>query len=151
VAARAGFGRVRASPDLVTAKLPALHLYQLSLPAPKPPKDAFDAAAARRGEAIFAGRARCAECHVPPIYTEPGWNLHTAEEIGIDDFQAMRGPEGRYRTTPLRALVLHGARGYYHDGRFATLDDVVAHYDGHLGLGLGPDERRDLVEFLKSL
>jgi hypothetical protein len=151
VAARAGFGHVRASPDLVTAKLPALHFYQLSLPAPKPPPGAFDGAAARRGEAVFAGRARCAECHVPPIYTEPGWNMHTAEEIGIDDFQAQRGPDGRYRTTPLRGLVQHGARGYYHDGRFATLDDVVRHYDGHLALGLGPDEQRDLVEFLKSL
>jgi hypothetical protein len=41
--------------------------------------------------------------------------------------------------------------GFYHDGRFATLDAVVDHYDGHLKLGLSPAERTDLVEYLKSL
>jgi len=67
---------------------------------------------------------------VPPIFTEPGWNLHTAEEIGIDDPQAKRSPDGRYRTAPLRALwdtdKIHKG-GFYHDGRFATLEAVVDH------------------------
>jgi cytochrome c peroxidase len=87
---------------------------------------------------------------VPPLYTEPGWNRHTATEIGIDDFQAQRSPDVRYRTTPLRGLWTHARGGYYHDGRFATLDDVVAHYDAQ-GLGLTPAEKADLVEFLRSL
>jgi cytochrome c peroxidase len=90
--------------DRITAKLPALHLYQLALPPPKPAKGSFADAAAKRGQKIFAEKAKCATCHVPPIFTEPGWNLHTAEEIGIDDFQAKRSPDGRYRTAPLRAL-----------------------------------------------
>lgn len=67
------------------------------------------------------GQAACGRCHVPPIFTEPGWNLHTPEEIGIDGFQAQRGPEGRYRTSPLKGLWTHGDSGYYHDGRFGTL------------------------------
>ena len=56
----------------------------------------------------------------PPLYTEPGWNMHTGAEIGIDDFQANRSPEHRYRTTPLAGRVDAAAKGgFYHDGRFA--------------------------------
>ena len=88
---------------------------------------------------------------MPPLFTEPGWNMHTAEEIGIDDFQAQRSPDQRYRTTPLRGLWTHQTGGFYHDGRFATLLDVVNHYDGHLELGLTEEQKSDLVEYLKSL
>ncbi|TIW38999.1 MAG: hypothetical protein E5V71_15500, partial [Mesorhizobium sp.] len=102
----------------------------------------------------FNEKARCATCHVPPIFTEPGWNLHTAEEIGIDDFQAMRSPDERYRTAPLRALwdveKIHKG-GFYHDGRFATLGDVLEHYNSHLGLNLTDREKSDLIEYLKSI
>src|SRR5262249_39526276 len=115
VAAAAGFADVRSQPDLITAKLPAPHLYQLSIPAPPPPPGSFDAAAAERGRALFEGKARCAGCHVPPLYTEPGWNMHTAAEIGIDDFQASRAPDWRYRTTPLAGLWTHMKGGFYHD------------------------------------
>jgi len=62
---------------------------------------------------------------MPPLFTEPGWNLHTAAEIGIDDFQANRAPDRRYRTAPLKGLWTHQKGGFYHDGRFATLRDVV--------------------------
>jgi hypothetical protein len=151
VAARAGFANVRATPDLVTPKLAALHFYQLALPAPEPPRESFDKTAAARGGALFEGKAECARCHVPPLYTEPGWNLHKPEEIGIDAFQADRSPEHRYRTTPLRGLWSHAKGGFYHDGRFPTLDAVVDHYDGFLSLGLSPGDKHDLVEFLKSL
>jgi hypothetical protein len=154
VAARTRQGHKRDGEDLITAKLPALHFYQLALPTPPPPEGTFDPAAAASGETIFNEKARCATCHVPPIFTEPGWNLHTAEEIGIDDFQAMRSPDGRYRTEPLRALwdteKVHKG-GFYHDGRFATLDAVVDHYDGHFNLGLTDREKADLIEYLKSL
>jgi hypothetical protein len=151
IAARNGFGHVRSDPDLVTPKLADLHLYQLSLDAPRPPEGSFDAAAAKRGAALFRGAARCASCHVPPLFTEPGWNLHTPEEVGIDDFQASRSPDGRYRTTPLRGLWTHTRRGFYHDGRFATLGDVLDHYDALLGLSLDSGQKRDLAEYLKSL
>ena len=150
VAARAGFGNVRNDPDLISAKLPALHFYQLAIPAPKPPKGSFDRNAARRGKEVFEAK-RCTTCHVPPTYTEPGWNLHTPQEIGIDDFQANRAPDKRYRTAPLKGLWTHTTGGFYHDGRFATLSDVVNHYDAHFGLLLSAQEKRDLVEYLKSL
>jgi hypothetical protein len=151
IAAREGFGNLRPARDVVTDKLPALHIYQLALDAPAPPRGSFDATAARRGKELFQTQARCATCHVPPIYTEPGWNMHTAEEIGIDDFQAKRSPDERYRTAPLRGLWTHQRGGFYHDGRFATLLDVVNHYNGHFSLGLTDAQKRDLVEFLKSL
>jgi hypothetical protein len=151
IAAREGFSDVRRTPDRVTAKLPALHVYQMALKAPRPPAGSFDAAAAERGEALFEGRAKCATCHVPPLYTEPGHNLHAPAEVGIDAFQAERSPTQGYRTSPLRGLWTHAKGGYYHDGRFATLGEVVDHYDGFLGLALGEGEKADLIEFLKSL
>jgi len=151
IAARAGFGNVRSTPDLVTPKLAALHLYQLAIPAPAPPAGSFDAASASRGEALFNNKARCATCHVPPLFTEPGWNMHTPAEIGIDDFQANRAPDRHYRTAPLRGLWTHTKGGFYHDGRFATLTDVVDHYNAAFALGLTGSEVVDLVEFLKSL
>jgi cytochrome c peroxidase len=151
VAARNRFGHVHAGDDRVTPALPALHAYQLSLAAPRPAEGSFDAAAARRGQAVFTGRGQCASCHVPPLYTEGGWNLHRPEEVGVDSFQADRSPTGGYRTTPLRGLFAHSRRGFYHDGRFATLSEVVDHYDALLGLGLSPAEKAELVEYLKSL
>jgi hypothetical protein len=153
IAAAQGFGNVRAETDMITSKLGALHFYQLAIPAPVPPEGSFDAAAAARGEELFAsgGKANCAQCHVPPIYTEPGWNMHTAEEIGIDDFQSSRSPDGHYRTAPLAGLWTHTEGGFYHDGRFATLQDVVQHYNGHFELGLTDAEVDDLVEYLMSL
>jgi hypothetical protein len=151
IAARAGFGNIRNDPDLISAKLPALHFYQLAIPAPKPPDGSFDQHAAVRGKQVFENKARCATCHVPPTYTEPGWNMHTAEEMGIDDFQANRAPDKKYRTSPLKGLWTHQKGGFYHDGRFATLQDVVDHYDAHLDLSLAEREKGDLIEYLKTL
>jgi hypothetical protein len=151
VAARLGFANVQGTPDLITGKLPALQFYQLALPTPKPPQNSFDPTAADRGKALFAGKANCATCHVPPLFTEPGWNAHTPAEIGIDDFQANRSPDKRYRTTPLGGLFARAKGGFYHDGRFADLSAVVEHYDQHFDLKLTPAEKTDLVEYLKSL
>jgi hypothetical protein len=142
---------LRAEQDRVTAKLAALHVYQLAIPAPRPPEGSFDKASAGRGMLLFSGKAGCARCHVPPLYTEPGHNLHAPGEIGIDDFQAQRSPTRAYRTTPLRGLWSRQKGGFYHDGRFATPADVVEHYDRHFKLGLSDDEKRDLVQFLLSL
>jgi cytochrome c peroxidase len=142
---------VQSEEDLVTPLLPALQIYQLALPVPKAPRGSYDRSAARRGEALFNGEAKCSTCHVPPLYTEPGWNMHTGEEIGIDNFQANRAPDNRYRTAPLRGLWTHTQGGFYHDGRFPTLNAVVNHYNSHFGLGLSAGERSDLVNFLKSL
>ncbi|MDB4972009.1 MAG: putative lipoprotein [Myxococcaceae bacterium] len=151
IAAREGFGHVTHEQDLITPKLPGLQLYQLALRAPKPPPASYDAALAARGKLVFEGKARCASCHVAPLYSEPGYNMHTPEELGIDAFQAGRSPDGRYRTTPLAGLFTRTKGGFYHDGRFATLSDVIAHYNDHFALALQEGERTELLEFLKSL
>lgn len=151
VSARSGAGDTRDTPDLVTPKLAALHLYQLSIPAPRAPAGSYDEAAFEQGKAVFNGPGQCATCHVPPLYTEPGYNLHTPEEMGIDAFQADRSPTHMYRTAPLAGLWTHQTGGFYHDGRFATLRDVVNHYDEHRSLNLSDADKMDLVEFLKGI
>jgi hypothetical protein len=151
IAAENHFGHMTSEQDRITAKLPALHFYQLALPAPAPPAGSFDEDAAERGGALFAGKAKCASCHTEGLFTEPGWNMHRGDEIGIDNFQADRGPDHRYRTAPLKGLWAHAKGGFFHDGRFATLLDVVNHYDGFFHLGLSDNEKGDLVEYLKSL
>ena len=149
VAARAGFAHVRHKVDLITSKLAALQVYQLSLPVPHARN--VNRAAARRGRAIFDGQGRCASCHMPPTFTDAGWNLHTGEEICIDNFQSSRSPTFRYRTTPLRGLVARLKGGFYHDGRFPTLRAVVDHYDSCLKLGLSSQQKSDLVEYIRGL
>lgn len=151
IAVKTGDWNIRNNPDLVTAKLPDLHVYQLALTAPKPPVNSFNREAARRGEILFNGKATCGRCHVPPLYSEPGWAMHTPAEMGIDGFQAFRSPTNRYRTSPLRGLWTHQKGGFYHDGRFATLPEVINHYNTHFKLNLTPQEKSDLVEFLKSI
>jgi hypothetical protein len=151
LAARAGSNDTRNDPDLVTSKLAALHFYQLALPAPKRRPNPAEASAAIRGKELFDGRAQCARCHVPPLFTEPGYNMHTAEEIGVDDFQASRSPTKMYRTAPLKGLFTHEKGGFYHDGRFPTLQAVVDHYDNLFHTGLTQEEKNDLIAYLKTL
>jgi hypothetical protein len=151
IAAANGFDNVRSTDDLITPKLADLHFYQLALDAPPAPPHSFNHDAAERGKEVFNGPGQCSSCHVPPLFTEPGWNMHTAQEIGIDDFQASRAPDDRYRTSPLKGLWTHTKGGFYHDGRFATLMDVVNHYDTVKSLHLTDQQKQDLVEYLKSL
>ena len=151
VSAKSGAANTRGTPDRLTSKLAALHLYQLAIPAPKAPAGSYDKAAFERGKTLFDGAAKCATCHVPPLFTEPGNNLHTPAEVGVDSFQADRSPTHMYRTAPLAGLWTHQKGGFYHDGRFATLLDVVNHYDQHLKLNLSDAQKRDLVEYLKGI
>ena len=151
VAARSESWNSRGKPDRITPKLAALHFYQLAIPAPPAPDGSYDKPAAARGGALFAGKARCSSCHVPPLFTEPGHNLHTPAEIGVDSFQSDRSPTRAYRTAPLKGLWTHQKGGFYHDGRFATLRDVLQHYDNVFTLGLTEQEKLELGEYLKSL
>ena len=151
VSAKSGAGNTRDMPDKVTGKLAALHFYQLSIPAPKAPAGSYDKAAFERGKMVFNCPGKCATCHVPPLFTEPGHNLHAPHEIGIDSFQADRSPTHMYRTAPLAGLWTHQKGGFFHDGRFAPLLDVVNHYDGHLKLNLSEADKKDLVEYLKGI
>jgi len=151
VSAKNDEGIVRRVPDRLTSKLAALHFYQLAIPAPTPPAGSFDKDASGRGKGLFEAKGKCATCHVPPLYTEPGNNLHTPAEVGVDAFQADRSPTHMYRTAPLAGLWSHQKGGFYHDGRFATLRDVIDHYNDLLKLALTDREKADLAEYLKSL
>jgi len=151
IAAENHFGHTRAKVDLVSPTLPGLQAYQLALKAPTPPKGSFDPAAAARGKALFNGTAECSTCHVPPTFTEPGWNLHPGSQIGIDSFEADRSPTHMYRTSPLAGLWTHQKGGFFHDGRFPTLLSVVQHYDATFHLGLTAQQEKDLVQYLLSI
>lgn len=163
IAAALGLGHITtdADSDRITSKLPALQFYQLAIPAPKPQAGVdFDLAAAQRGDELFGGKAKCGSCHTEPLWTEPGWNTHTPEDIKIERFQADRSPDHSYKTMNLAGLFVR-ERGlfmapqnkgrFYHDGRFKTLLDVVDSYNTRFGLGLTAGEKTDLVEYLKSL
>lgn len=157
---RSGHIKVSANQDLITSKLPALHFYQLGIPAPIPvPGKDFDEAAAKRGWALFNGKAQCQRCHNGPIFTEAGWDLHSSSAVGVDNFQAARGPDGVLKTANLRGVFVRenalymdpkNKGGFYHDGRFKTLKEVVNHYNELYKLALANSEMNDLVEYLKS-
>jgi hypothetical protein len=149
IAVEQGFYNVMNNPDLITSKLPALRAYQHSIDAPKPPAGSYDHGAAGRGKAIFLTKAQCATCHPLPLLADN--KLHTAAELGIDNFEASRSPEGKYRTTPLGGLFTRIKGGFYHDGQFATLNDLINHYNSQFSLNLTTGEKRDLEEYLKSL
>ena len=147
---------VKQNPDVVTPELPALLQYQLTLTTPPPPEGSFNAAAARRGQAVFNGAGGCARCHKPPLFTDvlsgPDPNvpfLHSPFEVGTEPVYASRSATKMYRTTPLRALWQHPP--YFHDGSAPDLLAVVNHYNTVFKLGLRDRQKADLVEYLKTL
>ena len=145
---RLGIALVK-SPDLVTPMLPALREYQRSLTAARPPAGSFDAAGAKRGRVVFNTTGRCASCHRGSAFTDAGTRLHAPAETGMDPQLASRATTKKYRTTPLAGVWQHPP--YFHNGSAATLADVVEHYDTVLRLQLTAQQKRDLVEYLKSL
>lgn len=154
IAAKNGFGNITSSPDddKITSKLAALHFYQLAIPAPKVEVNPFDFPA-KRGHELFIGKAKCNNCHTEPLWTEPGWNMHTPAEVCVDDFQAKRSPDERYRTAPLAGIFFRQKGGFFHDGRFKTMRQVIDHYDAPscMNLGLTDQEKNDLAAFVFSL
>ena len=142
--------KVTRAPDLVHRVLQPLRDYQLGLEPPVPPEASFDRDRAAAGELVFNGVGKCANCHVPPLYTDAHLGkLHAPEETGMDPAYASRTATGKYRTTPLRGAWQHPP--YFHDGSARTFEDVVEHYDRFHKLGLTDRQKGDLVEFLKSL
>jgi len=120
-------------------------------------------AEAKKGFAIFNGKARCAECH-------SGWNFTDGSyhDIGVSKENIGRGRffptsiklQYAFKTPTLRDVALTGP--YMHDGSRATLEDVIALYDeGGIDrpsraapikpLHLTESEKADLVAFLETL
>lgn len=152
---RTGVTVTHGTDDQVSAKLPALQEYQLSLDAPSPPAGSFDGAAADRGKAVFNGAGKCASCHSGDRFTDANERLHAPSEVvsepepnGAPSY-ASRSATKQYRTAPLRGLWQHAP--YFHNGGAATLEAVVDTYDARKSLGLTADQKSDLVAYLKSL
>ena len=146
---------VQNDPDLISSKLPALQAYQLSLNAPRPRPGSFDPAAAARGRVVFDGAGTCSTCHTGTLLTDANTRLHPPSEV-VSEPEPNGGPSWAsrsatkmYRTTPLRALQLHPP--YFHNGIAPTLAAVVELYDARLGLHLTPEQKADLVEYLRSI
>jgi mono/diheme cytochrome c family protein len=141
--------------DLVSPVLPALRAYQLSLDAPPPPPDSFDKAAAARGQLLFNGKGQCVSCHRGPKFTDANERLHDVSEVvsepepnGAPSY-ASRSATKQYRTSPLRGVWQHPP--YFHNGKAATLEDVVRLYNHRKALGLTAGEIADLAQYLGSL
>jgi len=97
-----------------------------------------------RGEALFTGKARCATCHVPVLqFTD-----NTMHDLKVERFYPGRS-EGPIKTFPLRGIK--DSPPYLHDGRLLTLDDTVEFFNVILQDGLTADEKKDLVQYLRTL
>jgi cytochrome c peroxidase len=96
-----------------------------------------------RGEKLFFGKARCAECHPAPFYTD---NL--MHDLQVERFYAGRA-EGAIKNFPLRGIK--DSPPYLHDGRLLTLEDTVAFFNIVTGTRLTEAEMRDVAAFLRAL
>jgi cytochrome c peroxidase len=100
-------------------------------------------AAELRGEKVFHGKARCAECHPPPFYLD-----NQMHDLCLEDFYPGRA-QGWSKTFSLRGIK--DSPPYFHDGRLPTLEDVVEFFNVVFQTKLTADEKRDLVAFLMCL
>ncbi|HUG91715.1 MAG TPA: cytochrome c peroxidase [Planctomycetaceae bacterium] len=121
--------------------------------------------AAQRGLKLFFGKAQCSACHSGPNFTDNAFHnlgLGMAGEqpdVGREKISKLAGDRGSFKTPTLREIARTAPYG--HDGSIATLEEVIEHYDrggeknSYLDesvypLKLTPDEKRDLVTFLKE-
>jgi len=111
------------------------------------------------GYKLFTGKAQCAQCHTPPLYTDNGYHRVIKDSLG-DKGRGLVDPTkaGAFRTPTLRGMMTRGA--YFHDGSKSRIDDVITHYQSadaaavNPALGkikLDPDEARALGMFLNML
>jgi hypothetical protein len=104
-----------------------------------------------RGQEIFFGKGQCATCHQPPYYTDNLMcNLQKErffEPVMINNMMAVG--DG-----PINTFALRGTKDnprYLHDERLLTLEDTVKFFNLILGTKLAPQEKQDLVAFLRAL
>jgi len=133
--------------------------FQSILDFPPAPKLSWDgkldpkkaSASEMRGQQLFFGKARCAECHTPPYYTDNNMhNLQTErffKPVLINGL--MEEGDGPIKTFPLRGIK--DSPPYLHDGRLLTLEDTVEYFNLILGLQLVPEEKQDLLAFMQAL
>jgi len=104
-----------------------------------------------RGEDLFFGKANCSSCHTPPFYTDNLMHDLMVERFYIPRMEGgmMITKQGPIKTFPLRGIK--ESPPYLHDGRLLTLEDTVEFFNLVLELGLAPQEKSDLVAFLRVL
>jgi cytochrome c peroxidase len=115
------------------------------------PRKVKDDAPAMRGQRLFFGKARCAECHPAPYYTD-----NSMHNLKVERFYKPQMINGMLATAqgPIKTFSLRGIKDsppYFHDGRLLTLEDVVEFFNLILETQLTPQEKRDLVAFLREL
>ncbi|HET8939944.1 MAG TPA: cytochrome B6 [Polyangiales bacterium] len=104
-----------------------------------------------RGEMLFQGKARCAECHTGAYFTD-----HEMHDLKLDRFYTPRLINGLQADGdgPIKTFTLRGLKDsppYFHDGRLLTLDDVVEFFNLVLETKLTAEEKSDLIAFLAVL
>jgi cytochrome c peroxidase len=104
-----------------------------------------------RGEEIFFGKGRCAECHPAPYYTDNTMHSLRTERFFKPHLYngRMASGDGAIKTFPLRGIK--DSPPYLHDGRLLTLEDTVEFHNVVLGTKLTAEEKKDLVAFLRCL
>lgn len=133
--------------------------FQALLDFPPAPKLAVDGTlsakrasqAELRGQTLFFGKAKCGTCHPGPYYTD-----NTMHNLRVERFYKpqlingmMASSDGPIKTFPLRGIK--DSPPYMHDGRLLTLEDTVEFFNLILELGLKPDEKADVVTFMRAL
>jgi cytochrome c peroxidase len=165
---REAFGDAPITLDAVAKALATYERTLLSFHSPYDQWKAGDSSAlwpeAKRGEALFMGKAGCARCHVPPLFTDGGFHNTGLDALTSDSGRALvtglTADIGKFKTPTLRNLPW--TRPYMHDGRFMDLDDVMNHYNtggaAHPArdslirpLALSYGEIMDIKAFLESL
>ena len=151
VAARSGSWNTRGiDPANASDKLDALHYYQLSIPAPKPPRF-VRCRRGRSGQHALPWQGTVCDLPRPTALHRAGVRDPYPRRDRHRQLPGRPLADARLSDVTLAGLWSHQKGGFFHDGRFATLDDVVNHYDAFLGLDLANTEKRDLVQFLLSI
>jgi len=97
-----------------------------------------------RGEEVFFGKGKCGSCHAPPFYLDQ--LLH---DLQVERFLKDEPGDGPIKTFTLRGIK--DSPPYLHDGRLFTLEDTVEFFNIVLQLKLAPQEKQDLVAFMRQL
>ena len=136
-------------------RIPVSHMAQMQNMFDFPPAPKLDTMTGRldpkkatetelRGEQIFFGKGRCAECHTPPFYLDD--KMH---DLHLERFLKDEPGDG-----PIKTFTLRGIRDsppYFHDGRLLTLEDTVEFFNLVGELKLTQEEKTALVSFLRAL
>jgi len=104
-----------------------------------------------KGETIFFGKGRCDDCHAAPYYTD-----NTMHDLKVENFYTPQTINGQYIRAegPIKTFPLRGIKDsppYLHDQRCLTLEDTVEFFNLVLSLKLSPQEKKDLVAFMRQL